>query len=387
MPSKVKVVLRNYQNNKTIDYTIVPHEHELADKWIVALKGLLKNGNILEKNYCWMGWPNSQRTLEYLCEQLNRSIYTINRPQVQSTWLDHGLEPYVIEEHFTPDAVRFPNIYGVGLTEALKSNGLREELALSLSLKHGIMNTLHNHFELLQGTVEQLSPYYLHADDDTKWAIRQLNLLCHEIESLCLSQRKREFDPEWIRPSQITTWLSAPRYNLSLSDRELFNDNEYDREFGGVYMHWCQIGKTLFEVWRDEHAPNIDKTTCDAITELQYYSGEFDIEWGKSVTYKDAWHNAEQDQFKAWLEKQGYDSSDNAGLSLGYLSLGHIDLHSSFGTTMFEPIIDIMGDYLDIYKIEVDGISATYNYHWSDWDWREQQIKFLIPGYRHSSNV
>ena len=387
MPSKVKVVLRNYQNNHTIDYTIIPHEHELADKWIVALKELLANGNILEKNYCWHGWPNSPRTLEYLCEQLNQHIHTINQPHVQSAWMDKSLEPYIIEEYFTPNAVRFPNVYGMGLTENLKAKGLREELALSLSLKHGIMNQLHNHFELLQGTVENLSLYYRYADDNTKWAIRQLNNICHEIESLCLSQRKKMFDPDWIRPSQITTWLSAPRHNLTASDRELFNVNEYDRVFGGVYMHWCQIGKTLYEVWRDEGAPNIDKTTCDAITELQYFSGEFDIEWGRSITRKDSWHADEMNKFKAWLCKQGYDLFDNAKLSLGYLPLGQVDFNASFGTENFEAIIDLMGSHLDIYKIEVDDVNATYSYHWSDWDWQEQQMKFLIPGYRHSSNV
>jgi hypothetical protein len=386
MPSKVKVGLRDYRTGQTIDYTIVPYEHELADKWVISLKELLSNGNILEKNYCWHGWPNSPRTLEYLCDELNRRIKTINMPHVQRAWIDAGLEPYVIEEHFTSDAVRFPNVYDKGMTEKMYANGVREELALSLALKHGIMNSLHNHFEILQGTVEQLSPYYKHADDDAKWAIRQLNNICHELESLCLSQRKKAFDPEWIRPSQITTWLSAPRYNLTVTDRELFNINQYDREFGGVYMHWCQIGKTLYEVYRDEGAPRIDKTTCDAITELQYYSGEFDIEWGRSVTRNNQWHRDEMYGFDTWLRVNGC-TPNHSELSLGYLPLGQIDLQGSFGTKDFQYIIDRMGDYLDIYKIEVDDVSATYNYHWSDWDWREQQIKFLKPGYRYSSNV
>lgn len=387
MPSKVKVILRDYRTNQNIDYTIIPHEHALANKWIVALKEILSNGNILEKNYCWHGWPNSPRTLEYLCEQLNEHINTINQSHVQQTWMDNGLEPYIIEEYFIPDAVRFPAYYGEALTEKVKTKGARPELHLALSLKHNIMNSLHNHFEILQGTVENLSSYYKFADNNTKWAIRQLNNLCHEIESLCLSQRKYKFEPDWVRPSQITTWLGAPRHELTVHDRELFNVNEYDRVFGGVYMHWCQIGKTLYEVWRDEGAPDINKTTCDAITELQYFSGEFDIEWGRDVTRKHQWHNDEMNKFKAWLCKQGYDLFDNAGLSLGYLPLGQVDLNAAFGTTNFEPVIELMGNYLDIYKIEVDSVSATYDYHWSDSDWREKQIKFLIPGYRHSSNV
>lgn len=382
MASKVKVVLRNYQKNEYIDYDIIPHDHSLANNWIIALKDLLGRGNILEKNYCFMGWPNTQRTLPYLCYELNKHIAQINKPETQQRWIEHGCKPYVIEEYFSEDTVRFPVDYGTALTEDLKNNGNDPALHLALSLKHGIMNQLHNHFEILQGTVENLGQHYLWANDDTKYAIRQLNLLCHEIESLCLSQRKAKFDPFWIRPSQITTWISAPRYDLKQQHRELFNLNEYDREFGGVYMHWCQIGKTLFEVWRDENAPAIDKTTCDAITELQYYSGEFDIEWGRSVTRESPWHAQEQRQFKYWLARQGYDPDDNAGLSLGYLPLGKVDYLSAFGTVMPQTIIDTMGDYLDIYKIEVDDVSATYDYHWSDNDWRQKQIDFLRPGYR-----
>lgn len=385
MGSKVKIVLRNYSNDEKIDYDIIPEDHQLANDWIIALKDLLVRGNPLEKNYCWMGWPNTQRTLGFLCDELNRSIEQINKPETQQHWIDTGCGTHVIEEYFTENTVRFPSFYGRGLTEDLKQQGSVPELHLALSLKHGIMNRIHNHFEILQGTVEQLGQHYLWADDDTKYAIRQLNLLCHEIENLCLSQRKARFDPDWIRPSQITTWINAPRHRLTDRHRELFSVNEYDREFGGVYMHWCQIGKTLFEVWRDEGAPKIDRATCDAITELKYYSGEFDVEWGRSVTRHDSWHKEEQSQFKSWLADQGYDTNDNAGLSLGYLPLGKIDLRSAFGDKDFHAIVDRMGDFLDIYRIEVGDVSATYDYHWSDTDWRERQLAFLKPGYKFNS--
>jgi len=385
MVSKVKVILRNVANKQTLDYDIVAHDHPLSRDWIAALKDLLREGYVLEKNYCWHGFPNTARNLPYLCAQLNSSIKVINQPHVQHKWIEAGFEPYVIEDHFTPDAVRFPADMLPPLTEAIKAEGALPELHLALSLKHGIMNRLHNHFERLQGTVGQLSKYYICADDDTKWAIRQLNNLCHEVESLCLSQRKAKFDPFWVRPSQITTWLSAPRVKLTPEHRKLFDKNKFDREFGGVYMHWAQIGKTLFEVWRDEGAPDIDKTTCETITELEYFSGEFDVEWGRSVTRGDAWHIVEQAQFSGWLNKHGYDSEDYSGLSLGYLPLGQVDIKGMLGVVDFHTAIEIVGDYLDIHRIEVDDVSATYDYHWSDPDWRKKQIDFLRPGYRYSS--
>ena len=387
MASKVKVVLRNFISGHLMDYDIIAHDYQLSRDWVDALKDLLRGGYVLEKNYCWHGFPHTLRDLDYLCDQVNRSIEIINQPVTQYRWITAGLEPYVIEDHFSNNAVRFPADMGPPLTEAGKSDGAIPELHLAMSIKHGIMNRLHNHFERLQGTVGELSQYYIWADDDTKWAIRQLNNLCHEIESLCLSQRKAEFDPMWVRPSQITTWLAAPRVKLTDEHRRLFKKNQFDREFGGVYMHWAQIGKTLFEVWRDEGAPDIDKTTCEAITELEFFSGEFDIEWGRSVTRRDAWHTIEQAEFKGWLDKQGYDSEDHAGLSLGYLPLGDVDIRSAFGTQDFDDIIKTLGDHLDIYRIEVDGVTATYDYHWSDADWRQKQIDFLRPGYRYNSRV
>ena len=387
MASKIKVVLRNKSRDRFMDYDIIPHDHSLADAWVSALKDLLRSGYVLEKNYCWHGFPNTSRDLSFLCDELNKYIGVINHHDTQRRWVAAGLLPYVIEEHFTPDAVRFPKSVGPGLTEQLKALGARQELHLALSIKHDIMNRLHNHFERLQGTVGQLSEYYLWANDDAKWAIRQLNNLCHEIESLCLSQRKAEYDPEWIRPSQITTWLAAPRHELTAEHRQLFDSNQYDREFGGVYMHWAQIGKTLYEVWRDEGAPNIDRTTCEAITELKYFSGEFDVEWGRSVTRRDPWHADEQKSFKQWLQKQGYDKDDNAGLSLGYLPLGKVNMLGSFGTDNFQGVLALLSNHMDIYAIEADDVKAVYDYHWSDANWRDKQIEFLKPGYRYSSKT
>jgi hypothetical protein len=78
-----------------------------------------------------------------------------------------------------------------------------------------------------------LSPYYKQADHETKYAIRQLNNICHEIEGWVESYRKSKVDPEWIRPAQITTFLNAPRYDLHDEDFELFKVNRYARELGG----------------------------------------------------------------------------------------------------------------------------------------------------------
>lgn len=348
--SEVIVTLRNPTDySDQLTYYITVEDSVLAQDWLIALKEILSTGLQLEKNFCLLGFPNTARDLEYLCNELMISVDTIN----------NFFTDYTIDEVYSPTAI---------------ASG--QEL----------LNVLHNHFERLQGTVDNLSDYYRRADYDTKYAIRQLNNICHEIESLLLSQHKAASAPQWVRPSQITTFLQVPRYNLKPEHRELFLTNGYDRKFGGVYMHWTQIGKTLFEVFRDEGAPDLTDTVCEAISSLKYYSGEFDVEWGNDVVYGGSapWHDAEQDLFKKWLISQGLDPKDPS-LSLGYLPLGYVNLEKSFNTTDTMKIRNLLGEYLDIVKIQVSNVSATYDYCWNDPDYKQQQIEKLKAGYDFSS--
>ncbi len=339
-------------------YVIHAQDHVLAQDWVEALKLLLQSGKPLEKNFCFMGFPNTARSLPYLCDQMNQAIAQIN----------HAVTGYRIDEYFTP------------------ADCIGTDQYTDTAPNHELFNRIHNHFERLQGTVNNLSDHYARADYATKWAIRQLNNLCHEMETLVLSQRKVATLPEWVRPSQITTFLTADRYDLRPEHRQGFVTNGYDRVTGGVYMHWTQIGKTLFEVFRDEGAPQLTGTVCEAITHLQYYSGEFDVEWGRSVTYGTdcPWHTEEQSRFQQWLIDNGLDPT-NPELSLGYLRIGQVDLQGSFGTTQSRDIWPVLGNYLDIYKIEVDGVSQTYDYCWTDTDYQQQQIQQLRPGYDYQT--
>ena len=143
-------------------------------------------------------------------------------------------------------------------------------------------------------------------------------------------------------------------------------------------MHWCQIGKTLFEVFNDEGAPKLTDTVCEAITHLQYYSGEFDVEWGRDVIENNnmPWHDKQQQKFRAWLEANSIDPRDPK-YSLGYLELGHIELQRSFGTTDPEAIWKLMSNYLNIEAISVNGHTRKYDYCWSDMNYKAQQMANL----------
>ena len=387
--SEIKVTLRNPLNYEdTLAYYIIPNNTKLATDWIDALKNILKNNLMLEKNFCFMGFPKTSRTLELLCKELNSAIFQINMFNSNLGWINAGLESYTIEDYFVPDSVRFGNEYPIASRfDKTVENQLQLIQKIGLTEKKEILNRLHNHFERLQGTVNNLSPYYKIADYDTKYAIRQLNIICHEMETLILSQQKQAYVPEWSRPSQITSWLHAPRYKLLDEHKELFVTNGYDRKFGYVYMHWAQIGKTLFEVFRDEGAPELTDTVCEAITHLEYYSGEFDVEWGADMVLNDPktfWHTEQQNQFKQWLIDNNL-NPDDPSLSLGYLPVGSVDLERSFGTTDKFEIWDKLSDHLDIHEIEIDGVSSIFEYCWSDPKFKQLQINMMKSGYDHSS--
>jgi len=385
----VKVVLRNpLKKQDLIDYNIIVSENILARDWINALELLLDSGNLLEKNFCFMGFPKTARNLDYLCEQLNEAVYQINQFNATLQWQKEGLNDYIIEDYFTPDVVRFGDEYDIGaLGNKICQTDDYYSQHLGLQTKQGVMNRLHNHFEVLQGTVNELSPYYRIADYETKYAIRQLNNLCHELENLLLGQQKQKYMKEWIRPSQITTWLHAPRYDLKQEHKEGFVTNGFNRRFGHVYMHWAQIGKTYYEVFRDENAPDLTDTICAAITQLKYYSGEFDIEWGRDTVYGDIgtpWVTEHIDEFNNWLIKHDKDPYDSE-LSNGYLPIGEIDIQRDFGTKDKFEIWDILSEHLDIYSIEVNGKKRVYNYCWRDSNYKEMQIEMMKPGYDFSS--
>ena len=355
--NKVIVTLRNPLNKTdTIDYTIEVNESPMGQLWYDALQENLRSKLYLEKNFCFLGFPDSARDLNFICQELDWA-----KNQINSFFKP---DDYCITELFTPDSMR---------------NGLDPN--------QDIMNQLHNHFEHLQGTVWELSDWYRRADYNTKFAIRQLNNLCHEAESLMLSQRKKVELPDWVRPSQITTFLNCPRIEFPTEYKTTFDETRYDRKFGEVYLHWTQIGKTLYEVYRDENGVDIDEATCDAITHLRFYSGEFDIEWAQDVVFRGPhpWHTTEMTGFRDWLHRNRFDAQ-NIEYNYGYHPVGQVDLQSSFGTTNFREVWPILSQYLDIYKITAGDASATFDYTWTDPDYYQQQIDRMKPGYDYSSS-
>ena len=357
-------------------YYIQTYDTPLGKRWIEALKDNLKQKRILEKNFCFLGFADSKRNLTHLVRELNKSLEKIN-----SFTFD---PPYEKIHPFVSDDFQYSSNLPIG--KAVNGNDMATP---GKRLKHETCNLLHRYFEELQGTAWKISNYYKQADHETKYAIRQLNNLCHEIESWVNSDRKKAIEPEWVRPTQITTFLNAPRYDLHEEDFELFKQNRYDRELGGVYLHWSQVGKTLYEVFRDEHAPKMTDALCSEINHQRYYSGEFDVEWGQTITeQKHDFKKQEVDEYRAWLEDNNYDWEDPR-LSLGYIKIGQVDLQRTFGNSAeFKEIYETMSNNLNITSIKTMSnrtIECEYPYTLDSDDWQQIQMEGLKKGYESRS--
>jgi hypothetical protein len=341
---QIKITLRA-DHGELLDFYIDVFDNSLARKWLASLNDIIGSGLHLEKNYCWLGWTESARNCDFLCVQINRSIMAINASNLD----------YKIQDFFSPANV----------------------IQRDLDIDHAKMNQLHRYFEDLQGTAGAMSAHYTGADDYTRWHIRQLNLLCHELESLVLSMRKAVQAPEWRRPSQLMCWLRAPRFELDAEDLELFGIDTINRKLGGVYVGVNKaVGKHHWEVFNDEGRDSrISELVTTGLRTQTQAAGDFDIEWARDPgAYY--WQQTKLAEFREWLERNGFDPNDPS-LTIGHPKVGQVDLQRSFGTESYDQIWGQLSTKLDVYKICTSSAEATYDYHWSDPDYDLQQIKAL----------
>jgi len=335
---RIEIDLRG--KTDTLKLFIDVEDNSLSRKWLTALNVIIRNNLHLEKNYCWLGWTESERNAEYIINQINASIGVINAANLG----------YEIRDHFTVE------------------NTIQD----NLDVDHERMNWLHRYFEDLQGHSGHMSSYWLKADTVTRWHIRQLNLLCHEYESLVLSMRKVIQAPEWRRPSQLMCWLNAPRFALDHEDYELFGIETLNRQLGGVYVGVNKaVGKAHWEVFNDE-GRDVDELTTSSLRNQTEAAGDFDIEWARDPGAYE-WQIKKITEFRKWLVANNFNPEDQS-LTIGHPKVAQVNLTKTFGTLDYNQIWQQIATRLDVYRIRTSDEWTTYNYRWSDADYVDQQI-------------
>src|SRR5210317_1362451 len=260
MLDRVEVQLRGPDGLLPVYFDV--YDNSLSRKWLGAFNSILDNNLHLEKNYCFFGFPDSERNLDFLASEINRTIAGINGSNID----------YVIKDYFSAENM-------------LERNWSEKNQAVKIDINHEKFNQLHLYFEETQGVSGAMSKHYERADAETRWYIRQLNLLCHEAECLIISLSRKDAAPQWIRPSNVMCWLHAPRFVLDEEDYNLFGIETIARDHGGVYVGVNKAeGKHHYEVFcdegRDSRIGELTTTTLKSQTEA---AGDFDIEWGKDT--------------------------------------------------------------------------------------------------------
>ena len=331
--------------NDLITIYINVFDNSLSRKWLSALNNLLINQYHLEKNYCFFGFADGPRNGAYLLDRINNTIQAINQS-------DLG---YQINDYFD-------------LANSVDAEG---------GVYHEHFNQLHRYFEDLQGGSGHISNYYWRANNEIRWHIRQLNLLCHEFESWQLSWRKKHTAPEWQRPSQLMCWLSAPRFVLDEQDYELFGIETINRSLGGVYVGVNKaVGKHHWEVFQDEGRDSrINELTTTSLKTQTEAAGDFDIEWANNPG-EFYWQKKQLTEFRQWLIDNNFDPEDK-NLTIGHPKIGQVDLKRSFGTEDYREIWKQLNTHLNVYAVKTSQTSAQYDYCWSDADYMQQQIRSM----------
>jgi hypothetical protein len=128
------------------------------------------------------------------------------------------------------------------------------------------LNYLHNIFERYHGQLDQQShEFWQTAPQAGRQALAMINITVHRCESLRYGR---------VHPRFVCTWYGMPKIKtLSTTLQEQHGVD--GSEFGGVYLNYCEIGKTATDMAYDN-----DQYMADAMFQpFNHYSADFRVDW------------------------------------------------------------------------------------------------------------
>lgn len=258
-------------------------------------------------------------------------VFDIENTDVAQRWADEVSKNYPLHE-----VTRFKGFTGKDLTYYL--DNIQSQISVvneyapgtitnSVCNTQETLNYLHAFFENLRGEYSTGTPFYNLAPTKVKEAIDKFNILIHELE---------HYTRDSIYPELVCTYHS-PRYDLQEKDYEYFT---FKWEFGCVYINYCEVGKPLLDVFKD----NDSFVGSDNVRPLKYYKADFTIKFGPSTS--DEIYNHRLEQFNKWYSSYSLKFDK---LSLGMIPVAKINLEAS-GMFTNQEIIDAIGHHQEIYS-------------------------------------
>jgi hypothetical protein len=299
--SQLVLTISNEFINKELYFDIL--DSNIAKKWAIEVN---KNYTIYE-NDRFINWTNNKKDKTYYVNELNKQMKIVD---------DYA--PNTIPFFFNIDQVNQKSF-----------------------------NILHKFFEETRGPIEDPPEFYKNAPHPVQEAINRFNIMIHEFESLEFNKTKNSVHPE---ARVIVTFNNRIRCELEDEDYDHFT---FKWTFGDVYINYCEVGKTVIDVIKDN-----DTIVGDSnIRPLRYYSADLQVKF--SPTVDDTEYNRRKQIIKnKYIEKQDFFESlglfYDKKLSLGLITVAKLNrIASGFvDMTDFE-IISSLGEFYTVTKTEI----------------------------------
>lgn len=330
---KLQVVFRDTDKiypDFTLSYRL--RKCSLTKDWTdLFIKNFIESDHPIEKTYCLHGWLSSfeslkGRSIDYLCKKLNHNINIINE--------DLNPKGYnFIDLNFDVETMK----------DEKKSNDL--------------LNQLHHHFELLIGQVWAPSKWFELSKHRTRDSIRELNNICHELESNIRSIKN-------IQTPQINVGLNGKDFQGNYFNKqrieislENYKDFLLESSWGALTIYYAQLGKTPKEAYNDKD----QYISNNNISGYRYLTGEF------VLTFNNLYQHSED--FIKWLIGNKLDHTDPS-LGINHPVIG--TLESSLDQNS---LIKELKKRDDLYKIELlDDRNNLLHEKIYDFTWKDQEF-------------
>lgn len=203
------------------------------------------------------------------------------------------------------------------------------------------LNHLHHYFENLRGGTLAPAGYWLNANEEEQLALERYNVIIHRAENFYHNKNVGSYFPRL-----VFTFKNRKRYELSDSDYEHFT---LHRKFGEVYINYCEVGKPLYDVYKDGD----DIVGEDNIRPLKWYSPDF-------TAYFHDRRTTSVDKFLQGMD-EWWDRNDNYLSALGFTkgdpknAIGNIPVAMLESELTREEIIYNLISFNKIDRVEIDG--------------------------------
>lgn len=178
-------------------------------------------------------------------------------------------------------------------------------------------NHLHKYFEVHRGSVLNPGETFLKSSPAVKRAWEDFNVQVHMFEGF----RPNSYGNERTR-RVVWTWKNRPRFDLAPEDYSLFS---LRREFGSLYLNYCEVGKQLTDIFDDDDR---DVVGDENIRPLRFYSADAELYFGSPVTEAQVEkYLREMDQFwdEVGLDRLGFRKGDVRN-AIGFLPVADLDM-------------------------------------------------------------